>query len=89
MTKDDDKLGSCRTGRRDVLRNPPPRRQGVSLAEVERAIADLVDMGLVADSGRRRNGRIVWEVTPLGIKLAKNAPDLLEAMLAGGAGAKQ
>jgi hypothetical protein len=56
---------------------------------VERAIADLVDMGLVADSGRRRNGRIVWEVTPLGIKLAKNAPDLLEAMLAGGAGAKQ
>lgn len=90
MTKDYDKLGSCRTRRRDFLRNPPPRRQRVSLAEMEQSIADLAKMGLVADSGRQRNGRIVWEATPLAIKLTKNVPaDLLEAMLAGGAGGKQ
>ena len=37
-----------------------------------------------------KQARIVWEATPLAIKLTKNVPaDLLEAMLAGGAGGKQ
>jgi hypothetical protein len=32
----------------------------------DKVIADLVDKGLVADSGRRHNGRVVWTLTPLG-----------------------
>jgi hypothetical protein len=62
MTKDKDKLGS---------------RQRVSLAEMEETIANLVERGFVADSGRRRNGCIVWELTPQGKMLAGKM--LLEA----------
>jgi hypothetical protein len=36
---------------------------------------ELVEMGLVRDSGRRRDGMIVWELTPLGWELAKPRAD--------------
>ena len=39
--------------------------------EVKEARDELVEMGLVRDSGRRRNGQIVWVLTPLGAEFAK------------------
>jgi hypothetical protein len=36
---------------------------------------ELVEMGFVRDSGRRRDGMIVWELTPLGWELAKPRAD--------------
>jgi DNA-binding PadR family transcriptional regulator len=36
------------------------------LAEIEKAIEKLVERGLVRDTGRRRNGRIVWATTEVG-----------------------
>jgi hypothetical protein len=53
----------------------------MNLAEVQQARADLVKMGLLADSGRRRDGHIVWQITPLGLRAA-------EALRAGGEGGK-
>jgi hypothetical protein len=38
----------------------------ISRAEIEEAIRDLVRLGLVKDSGQRRNGKIVWVLTELG-----------------------
>ena len=32
--------------------------------EVAQALIDLIEMGLVVDSGLRRNGRIVWCAVP-------------------------
>jgi hypothetical protein len=32
----------------------------------------LVAMGMLRDSGRRRNGQIVWEITELGKAYAEN-----------------
>ena len=34
--------------------------------ELETTLEELVKMGLLQDSGRRRQGQIVWELTPLG-----------------------
>ena len=64
------------------------RRKRVPLTAIEKAIADLVKMGLVADSGLRRNGQIVWEVTPQGrIFYEKMLNDpLVETLLVEGAG---
>jgi hypothetical protein len=42
----------------------------ISIDEVRKAREELVEMGLVQDSGRRQNGQIVWEITPLGRLLA-------------------
>jgi hypothetical protein len=38
----------------------------VELQRDRRAREQLVEMGLVQDSGRRRNGQIVWEIMTLG-----------------------
>jgi hypothetical protein len=38
--------------------------------EVRKACEELAEMGLIEDSGRRRNGQIVWVATPLGRRLA-------------------
>jgi hypothetical protein len=35
--------------------------------DVVKAREELVRMGLLRDSGRRRNGEIVWEITDIGI----------------------
>jgi hypothetical protein len=37
-----------------------------SVEEVLKACEELAAMGLIQDSGRRRNGQIVWVITPLG-----------------------
>jgi len=42
---------------------------GMSKAEYERLVAareELVELGFLRDSGRRRNGEIVWETTEAG-----------------------
>jgi hypothetical protein len=38
--------------------------QRITLAEIQQAIAELVEKGLVMDSGLRENGRIVWVRVP-------------------------
>ena len=37
----------------------------------------LVERGYIRDSGERRNGRIVWQITPEGVA-ARDDPDLTE-----------
>ena len=37
-----------------------------SVEEVRKACEELAEKGLIRDSGRRRNGQIVWVVAPLG-----------------------
>jgi hypothetical protein len=46
--------------------NTDHTNMSTGLLKVEEAIRDLVKLGLVADSGLRRNGQILWELTPLG-----------------------
>jgi DNA-binding PadR family transcriptional regulator len=33
---------------------------------IQQALDDLVQMGLITDSGARRNGKVVYVLTPLG-----------------------
>jgi hypothetical protein len=40
-------------------------------AKVRAAREELVAEGLLRDSGRRRNGRIVWVITELGKQMAE------------------
>ena len=35
---------------------------------------ELVEVGILRDSGRRRDGMIVWELTPLGKELGAKQP---------------
>jgi hypothetical protein len=42
---------------------------------VGRALCELIEMGLVEDSGERRNGRIVWRLSPFGEKVAAQKPE--------------
>jgi hypothetical protein len=37
---------------------------------IREELAALVQDGLVRDSGKRPNGQILWEATPLGVELA-------------------
>jgi len=46
------------------------KTEKISVDEVRKAREELVEMGLIQDSGRRRNGQIVWVITPLGRLLA-------------------
>ena len=39
----------------------------ISIDEVRKACEELAEMGLIQDSGRRRNGQIVWVITPAGL----------------------
>jgi hypothetical protein len=48
---------------------PKPLQQELGIGadidpEVAQALIDLIEMGLVVDSGLRRNGRIVWCAVP-------------------------
>lgn len=36
------------------------------LDEVKKVCEELAEIGLIEDSGHRRNGRVVWVITPLG-----------------------
>jgi predicted transcriptional regulator len=49
------------------------------LRRAQQARADLVKMGLLEDSGVRRDGGIVWRLTPKGIELTQQNPDLVAA----------
>ena len=40
--------------------------------DVQKACEELAEMGLIQDSGQRRNGKIVWTITPLGKLLARD-----------------
>jgi len=51
------------------------------LRRAQQARADLVKMGLLEDSGVRRDGGIVWRLTPKGIELTQQNPDLVAALL--------
>jgi hypothetical protein len=44
----------------------PMKSKPISFDEVKRIREELVEMGLVQDSGRRRNGQVVWVLSPLG-----------------------
>ena len=63
------------SARRSRLQYPPSDPQAAYLAAVEQAIAHLVEMGLVADSGLRRDGRIMWTLTPQGRSFADKMRD--------------
>ena len=41
------------------------KTEKISVNEVRKAREELLEMGLIQDSGRRRNGQVVWEVTPV------------------------
>jgi hypothetical protein len=42
---------------------------------VRRALHNLIKKGLVEDSGERRDGQIVWRLSPLGQKLSAQEPE--------------
>jgi hypothetical protein len=46
------------------------KSEKISVDEVRKACEELAEMGLIQDSGRRRNGQIVWVATPLSRLLA-------------------
>jgi hypothetical protein len=46
------------------------KSEKISVDQVRKACEELAEMGLIEDSGRRRNGQIVWVATPLGRVLA-------------------
>jgi hypothetical protein len=46
----------------------------ISIDQVRKACEDLAEMGLIQDSGLRRNGQVVWVVTPLG-RLLTDLPE--------------
>ena len=47
-------------------RRPKPSDYGIDMRDPElaQALADLIAKGLIVDSGKRRNGRIVWVALP-------------------------
>jgi len=49
---------------------------GDNKSDVVMAIEDLVRKGIVRDSGRRRHGQIVWELTEIG---RAHGRDILDA----------
>jgi len=51
------------------------------LRRAQQARAYLVKMGLLEDSGVRRDGGTVWRLTPKGIELTQQNPDLVAALL--------
>jgi hypothetical protein len=51
------------------------RSKKICVGEIRKACEELAEMGLIEDSGRRRNGRIVWVITPMGKLLAEEQPD--------------
>lgn len=55
--------------------------ENIGLRRAQQARADLVEMGLLEDSGVRRDGRIVWRLTPRAIHREQQNPDILEALL--------
>ena len=38
--------------------------EGITLEQMRAALNSLKEKGLIVDSGRRRNGQIVWEAVP-------------------------
>jgi hypothetical protein len=52
----------------------PPKRFDMNAHEQQQARQDLLDQSFIRDSGTRRNGRIVWVVTPEG-EAARGDPD--------------
>ena len=46
------------------------KSEKISVDEVRKACEELAEIGLIKDSGRRRNGQIVWVATPFGRLLA-------------------
>lgn len=41
-----------------------PRERKPTREEIGQALAELAEKGLIVDSGRRRNGQIVWVALP-------------------------
>ena len=46
------------------------KSEKISVDEARKACEELAEIGLIKDSGRRRNGQIVWVAMPLGRLLA-------------------
>jgi hypothetical protein len=53
-------------------------KEKLTRAQAEQIMRSLADMGLVEDSGRRRNGQVVWVVTEYGLALGPNALDIVQ-----------
>jgi hypothetical protein len=49
-----------------------------ALAEIEEALADLAERGIICDTGQRRNGRVVWMFAPYGKRLAEIPSEFFE-----------
>jgi hypothetical protein len=59
------------TMKTDTASNDP--RDYDPLYWINIALRELQAMGLVYDSGERRNGKIVWKITPAGKKFSETA----------------
>jgi DNA-binding PadR family transcriptional regulator len=54
------------------ITNPALDVQHEELKQIERALHDLAEWGLVEDTGERRDGRIVWRATELGRRVIRD-----------------
>jgi hypothetical protein len=63
MKDDKDDYAQLSPKQREILENSP----------WVAARRELVEMGLLRDSGRRRDGMIVWELTPLGKEVSRRS----------------
>lgn len=52
---------------------------GVSHEDIDRALLELEQLGLVERTGRLRNGQPVWVVTSLRRRLDETAPKLMKS----------
>jgi hypothetical protein len=50
------------------------------LNEVKRTCEVLAEMGLIQDTGHRRNGQVVWVITPLGRAYAERLAEKAAAL---------
>ena len=51
------------------------KSKAISLDDVKTACEELAEMGLLQDTGLRRNGQVVWELSPLGKLFAQDRPE--------------
>jgi hypothetical protein len=66
----------------DYAKLSPKQREILENSPWVAARRELVAMGLVRDSGRRRDGMIVWELAPLGKEVAERLEQPPQAFLA-------
>jgi DNA-binding IclR family transcriptional regulator len=60
-------------------RTAPMKERKLTSREIRRTVQELVEMGLLEDSGERRNGQIVWRLSALGMMVSEENPPELHA----------